>query len=122
MLIQTLSDLQPKNLLLPVDDVSTFKEMEEDECKNPSPRKVLRDRSIYSTRRLPLPKGGLPLICDFGEARLINEEGHTDDIMPDIYRAPEVVMHMRWNVKVDIWSVAMVVSHNYLSGLFSLAK
>ncbi|EFW16404.1 hypothetical protein D8B26_005743 [Coccidioides posadasii str. Silveira] len=102
------TDLQPKNLLLPVDDVSTFKEMEEDEYKNPSPRKVLKDRTIYSMRGLPLPKGGLPLICDFGEARVINEEGHTDDIMPDIYRAPEVVMHMKWNVKVDIWSIAMV--------------
>ncbi|EEP79007.1 predicted protein [Uncinocarpus reesii 1704] len=108
MLIRILSDLQPKNLLLPVDDVSTFKEMEEDEYKNPSPRKFLKDRSIYSIRGLPLPEGGLPLICDFGEARVIDEEGHTDDIMPDIYRAPEVVMHMKWNVKVDIWSVAMV--------------
>ncbi|OJD15390.1 hypothetical protein AJ78_04360 [Emergomyces pasteurianus Ep9510] len=36
VLIRIFSDLQSKNLLLPVDDVSTFKEMEEDEYKNPS--------------------------------------------------------------------------------------
>lgn len=53
---------------------------------------------------------GLPLICDFGGARFTDQE-HDDLIMPGCYRAPEVVMQMKWNHKVDIWSFAMVVSY-----------
>lgn len=30
--------------------------------------------------------------------------------MPDYYRAPEVILKSNWDLKVDIWSVAMVVS------------
>ncbi|KAL1967093.1 hypothetical protein VTN77DRAFT_3617 [Rasamsonia byssochlamydoides] len=29
--------------------------------------------------------------------------------MPDIYRAPEVILGMKWSYNVDIWNVAMVV-------------
>lgn len=29
--------------------------------------------------------------------------------MPDLYRAPEVILNMEWDYKVDIWSVGMVV-------------
>lgn len=29
--------------------------------------------------------------------------------MPDIYRAPEVILNMTWDYKVDIWNVGMVV-------------
>ncbi|KAK2786958.1 hypothetical protein FQN53_005904 [Emmonsiellopsis sp. PD_33] len=43
-----------------------------------------------------------------GEARLGDEE-HQDDIMPDVYRAPEVILGMKWGYKVDIWNVAMVI-------------
>jgi serine/threonine protein kinase len=52
---------------------------------------------------------GLPFICDFGDARFADQE-HDGIIMPDPYRAPEVVMQMKWGCKVDIWSFAMVVS------------
>lgn len=34
---------------------------------------------------------------------------HTEDIMPDIFRPPEVVMRMAWDEKVDIWSIAPLV-------------
>ncbi|GAQ42029.1 kinase-like protein [Aspergillus tubingensis] len=29
--------------------------------------------------------------------------------MPDIYRAPEVILNMKWDNKVDIWNVGMVI-------------
>lgn len=32
------------------------------------------------------------------------------DIMPDVYRAPEVIFGIRWLSKVDIWSVGVIVS------------
>lgn len=107
--MQYLQDLQLKNLLLPVGNPYFYKEFEEDECNNPSFRKVHKDRTIYGTRYLSQMLKGLPRICDFGDARF--EDGDrelNDDIMPDLYRAPEVVVHMNWNNKVDIWSVAMV--------------
>ncbi|KAL3465080.1 kinase-like domain-containing protein [Aspergillus heterothallicus] len=31
------------------------------------------------------------------------------DIMPDIYRAPEVILGMKWDYKVDIWNVGMLI-------------
>lgn len=55
------------------------------------------------------PEMGFPLLADFGEARLGNKENN-DDIMPTPYRAPEVILRSNWDYKVDIWSVAMVVS------------
>ncbi|PYH89999.1 U4/U6 small nuclear ribonucleo protein PRP4 [Aspergillus ellipticus CBS 707.79] len=100
------TDLQPKNLLLPTTD-KTLYEFEEREIEAPSPRKALTDRTIYKTS-VHFPGGdGLPLLCDFGEARFGNVE-HTQDIMPVQYRAPEVVMRSKWDYKVDVWSVVMV--------------
>jgi serine/threonine protein kinase len=40
--------------------------------------------------------------------------------MPDYYRAPEVILKAKWDNKVDIWSVAMVVSRARLG--FQLLK
>ena len=48
------------------------------------------------------------MLSDFGEARFGNVE-HNDDIMPNVYRAPEVVLKMNWDCKVYIWSVATMV-------------
>lgn len=101
------TDLQPNNLLMGIDDESVFSEYENEEFEHPVPRKVAGDRTIYLSRPLSLTFGP-PVLCDLGEARLGDEE-HQDDIMPDLYRAPEVILGMKWNYKVDIWSVAMVV-------------
>lgn len=101
-------DLQLKNLLLPTPKPEALFEFEEEELRMPSARKVLQDRTIYKSSRFP-PGDGLPLFSDFGEARLGDEE-HNEDIMPDPYRAPEVILRANWDYKVDIWSVAMVVS------------
>jgi len=30
--------------------------------------------------------------------------------MPDLYRAPEIVLGVEWNEKIDIWSVGLMVS------------
>ena len=57
---------------------------------------------------MPLTKGP-PLLSDLSEARCGDVE-HTDLIMPDVYRSPEVVLSMEWSYPVDIWGFAMVVS------------
>lgn len=73
----------------------------------PIPRKPLENRTIYFSRPLPVSYG-TPVLCDLGEARLGTND-QKGDIMPDIYRAPEVILNMNWDHKVDIWSVGMLV-------------
>lgn len=67
-----------------------------------------------------MPKSyGLPLLSDFGETRFNHEAGKPgENIMPDIYKAPEVIFHMEWDYKVDVWNMAMVVSHGSLCLVF----
>lgn len=91
-----------------IDDESVFAEYEKDGFEHPMPRKVVGGRTIYLSRPMPLTFGP-PVLCDFSEARFGDEE-HRDDMKPDIYRAPEVILGMKWGYKVDIWNVAMVVS------------
>lgn len=105
------TDLQSRNMLLGIDNPNVFSVFEEAELKHPAPRKVLSDRVIYKSRRIPRTRC-LPIITDFGEARFGDEDHRGQDIMPDVYRAPEVILKMNWNNKVDIWSIAMVVSDN----------
>ncbi|EFR04873.1 CMGC protein kinase [Nannizzia gypsea CBS 118893] len=113
------TDLQLKNLLLPAPDDKTLSSFEEKAVEAPSPRKVLKDQTIYKSSRFPL-SNGIPLLSDFGEARFGDKE-HVEDIMPKVYRAPEVILKMKWDHKVDIWNVAMVAwdlvcSHTLFDG------
>jgi serine/threonine protein kinase len=49
-----------------------------------------------------------PVITDFSEARL-GLGPHRDDIMPDVYRAPEVIFDAPWDEKVDIWNLGVLL-------------
>lgn len=92
-------------------------------------------RVIHQTRRLGAGwKPGRPILCDFGEARLLwpNPRHFTDDkkqisdgmwwktgktqlhmqtIQPVQYRAPEVMFQLEWGEKVDIWNLGVMVSN-----------
>jgi serine/threonine-protein kinase SRPK3 len=57
------------------------------------PRKVDNDHTIYLSRPLSLTFGPL-VLCDLSEVRLGDEE-YQDDIIPDVYRAPEVILGMK---------------------------
>ncbi|QKX62770.1 uncharacterized protein TRUGW13939_09935 [Talaromyces rugulosus] len=100
------TDLQLKNLLLPSPDESALSRFEEDAVKTPAARKMLKGRTIYTSSKFPL-SNGLPLLSDFGEARFAGKENN-EDIMPNVYRAPEVISKMNWDHTVEIWSVAML--------------
>lgn len=106
------SDINPANIMLTVADETILEDFEKDEAENPSPSKVIDDtRTIYCSRKLRLPTGGLwgqPALCDFGEARI--GDSHSGLIQPELYRAPEILFEMEWGSKVDIWSVATLVS------------
>lgn len=102
-------DISSNNLLQGIRDDSIHSQIEQDELKQPIARKTLSDRTIYNSRLLPV-SAGVPVLCDLGEARL-GDQKHRGDIMPGIYRAPEVILGMDWDYKVDIWSVGVMVSN-----------
>jgi hypothetical protein len=97
--------------MLGVEDESILVDFEQAEKSNPSPRKVVGDRVIYSSRKLGIPKvHGRPILSEFGEARLGLSSGtHWEDVQPLIYRAPEVLLRMPWDQKVDIWNLGALV-------------
>ena len=96
-------------------DDSVFEKYEELELQDPSPRKVLDDgRTIYVSRDLSPPKHwGAPILCDFGSA-IPGDVEHTEDIQPNIYRAPEVILEIPWSYEVDSWNVGCMVSEVFV--------
>lgn len=102
------SDFQPNNVLMGIQDNSVLDEFAKMANENPAQRKELSNRIIYVSQPMPLTKG-LPSLSDFSEARFgtFTQSGL---IMPNVYRAPEVILDMEWSYPVDIWSFAMTVS------------
>ncbi|KID95432.1 protein kinase-like protein, partial [Metarhizium majus ARSEF 297] len=105
------TDLSPNNILagLGPQDSGVFDQIEELELATPSPRKVLPDRMIYLSYQLPITHGA-PVITDYGAARLGEPgEKHSGDVMPGVYRAPEIIMGADWDSKIDMWSLGVMV-------------
>lgn len=102
-----VADISPNNILMGVQDHTLFETIEHAELAHPSPRKVLPDRTIYLSSKLD-PTAGPLTLCDFGAARI--GQKHIGDVMPDFYRAPEVILGSKWDHKIDIWSVGVMVS------------
>lgn len=108
-LLNILLDIQEKNIMLSIEDSSILVDFEEAEKSNPSPRKIIGDRVTYSSRQLKKTKEhSRPILCDFGQARL-GLASYSGDIQPYIYRAPEVLLRMPWDQKVNIWNVGVMV-------------
>lgn len=93
-----------------IGDDTVFVDFEEKELQTPCPRKELDGRTIYVPRELKMPKTwGAPVLCDFGSAMPGGIE-HLEDIQPNIYRAPEVILEASWTYSADIWNVGCMVS------------
>ena len=91
-------------------DDSVFHHFEQKELQDPCPRKVLDERIIYTSRTLRTPKKyGAPVLCDFGSA-VLGQEEYSEDVQPNIYRAPEVILEAPWTHSIDIWNVGCMVS------------
>ncbi|KAI7264374.1 protein kinase [Hortaea werneckii] len=101
-------NLSPNNLLVGTDDAAISK-VEQAELAEPSPRKVLADRTIHLSYEVPTTYNP-PVITDFGAARL-GEPGqkHSGDVMPGVFRAPEVIAGMEWDSQIDVWSVGVMI-------------
>ncbi|KAF5027030.1 hypothetical protein F66182_906 [Fusarium sp. NRRL 66182] len=101
--------IKADNIMFGIQDDTVFSAFEEQEQQDPSPRKLVDDRTIYLSRELQMPKEwGAPVLCDFGSAVRGNIE-HLEDIQPNIYRAPEVILGAPWSYPVDIWNVGCMI-------------
>lgn len=101
-----LQDLHSDNLLIGITDDSILSTVEENEVQKPSARKQIGDTVIYVSRYM-LGGAGPLTICDFGQARIGNEQ--RGNAMPVPYRAPEVILDMPWGCAVDTWAVGLLV-------------
>ncbi|OAA57898.1 protein kinase-like protein [Niveomyces insectorum RCEF 264] len=104
------TDISPNNVLLGVQDAHILHQVEEDEVARPMARKRYGDddnRTVYVSRPIPITSGN-PILSDLGSARF-GQASYQGDIMPWVYRAPEVILGMTWSSKVDIWSIGMMM-------------
>lgn len=92
-----------------IEDPTVFTNFEQAELDHPTPRKEVDGRIIYQSRDLEIPREyGLHVLYDFGSAAW-GEEMHVEDVQPDVYRSPEVILQAPWSYEVDIWNVGCVV-------------
>ena len=92
--------------------MDVFSTIEQDELAHPSTRKILPNRTIYLSRPMPITKG-FPILSDFGAARQDDpSDCFSSDVMPGVYRAPEIILDMEWVSSIDIWSIGVMVISN----------
>ncbi|CAG8213933.1 unnamed protein product [Penicillium olsonii] len=105
------TDLKTDNLMLSLEDSAILSDFATEERNQPSPRKVIDEsRTIYQSRQFRRPTNyGLPILCDFGEARIGKKHESSPFVQPNIYRAPEIIFEMTWGSAVDIWNLGCLV-------------
>lgn len=104
------TDLSDSNIVISTKDEAYFDALVEDVRNGPGPRKRHGDRDIYPHRLVDMPEHpGEPIICDFGEAEW-GKPSYSRVAMPNIDRAPEMVLHIDWKEKIDIWALGCMVS------------
>lgn len=59
--------------------------------------------AVYESRPTGLELFGSPVLTDFGQMRSVRDRANQDWWMSDLYRAPEVLLHLSWGYPVDIW-------------------
>ncbi|GBE87745.1 hypothetical protein SCP_1104220 [Sparassis crispa] len=103
------TDIKAGNIMFGSEDATVFEKFEQAELEHPTPRKEIDGRIIYLSRDLEMPSDlGLPVLCDFGSAAW-GEERHEEDVQPDVYRSPEVILKVPWSYEIDIWNVGCVI-------------
>jgi len=112
------TDIKADNIMFGIEDDTVFTAFEEQVLAEPSPRKLVKgDRAIYVSRELRMPKEwGAPVLCDF-ESAMLGDVEHCEDVQPDVYRAPEVILEILWSYEIDIWNVGCMVSTENGNGL-----
>ncbi|KAM5433064.1 hypothetical protein MferCBS31731_007288 [Microsporum ferrugineum] len=109
------TDISPQNVLMYLfDDTSSLEQVEEMESQEPSVPIITNDYGgsashiTYKSRSTMLEISGHPILTDFGQMRHVEGCINQDWWMPDIYRAPEVLLQLPWSYAVDIWSIGVM--------------
>ncbi|KAJ5718199.1 hypothetical protein N7488_003845 [Penicillium malachiteum] len=107
-------NLKTDNLMLSLEDYAMLADFANEEIRQPSPRKKIDDlRTIYQSRQFRRPlKGqsfGLPILCDFGEAKIGTTHESGPFVQPNIYGAPEIIFEMAWGSSADIWNLGALI-------------
>ncbi|KAK4128027.1 hypothetical protein N657DRAFT_667391 [Parathielavia appendiculata] len=69
-------------------------------------RRVCDSLQIQSCQRWQI--GPIPIISDFGDAQF-GESAFYADVVPDLYRAPELLLGIPWDNKIDIWPFGLMM-------------
>ncbi|KAF2719936.1 kinase-like protein [Polychaeton citri CBS 116435] len=105
------TDIKEANILLPADS-SVLTQFEKQELEDPSPNKEVDGGGvIYLSLEMGTPRAfGAPVLCDFGSAIALDDGlEHREDIQPDVYRSPEVILDIPWAYNVNICNVGCMV-------------
>lgn len=104
------NDLWEGNIILSTNDHAYFDAIVEEAWSIPMARKMEGDRIVYHHHPVDIPKKpGPTILCDFGQA-VFGAKEYARDALPDLYRAPEIVLGIPWNEKIDIWAVGCMVA------------
>ncbi|KAK0619995.1 kinase-like domain-containing protein [Immersiella caudata] len=103
------TDMQEGNIMLSVPDQSILDQVVAEEWASLSPRKITDGRVIHTSTSLELPDDpGPPIVTDFGDAR-IGAGPFIGEVLPDLYRAPEMILAIPWDEKIDIWALGLMI-------------
>lgn len=96
---------------LPDDGTEILTRLVDAEKKEPGPQKIVNDRvTIYTSRSMDYKEEVVyPILADMGMA-VFGETEYSHIIQPIPYRAPEVILGMKWKESVDIWNFGVLVS------------
>lgn len=98
---------------LPDEETAILTRFVNAEREEPGPRKIVDEaRTIYISR--PLGYGDImtfPILSDLGMC-VFGQEKYEGVIQPVPYRAPEIILRMKWDRSVDIWNLGVLVGGN----------
>lgn len=100
----THTDLKPENILLQTRSLPQVSTFPRGELQPPSPRYAELPYIRPADRRVKL--------IDFGNATYVDMH-HSSIIQTRQYRSPEVVLHLGWSEKADLWSLGCILWELY---------
>ncbi|KAM5359202.1 hypothetical protein ACJZ2D_014664 [Fusarium nematophilum] len=103
------TDIKADNILQEIEDHSILDAFVQDEMAHPSARKFIDGQTIYTSRQFLKPRVfGRAVLSDFGSA-VRGDVKNNDDVQPNVYRSPEVMLKTEWSYPIDIWNVGVMV-------------